>query len=236
VLQIDSNDCRRLFNGKRLSTRSRFQTERGAFTLTEMLVVIVIIIVLALLSFTAYRKSVAVSQQTICASNMRQLYQAILFYGNDNNGILIPCLQYYPTPPGVGLTWEGYLVTGGYIISSGTIQAQSAALSSLACPVPVPPAIHSGSQYTGYGMNSYLSPYRLSDDPRSYVHIRDIHNPSQRFLLIDNEEYATWGYPGAFIDYRHSGGANLCFMDGHVEWWKTPIVNPPPGPPYPYPW
>ena len=71
--------------------RSRFVQRRSraaAFTLVELLVVITIIAVLVSLSMGPIKNLTSNAQRLACASNMRQLGQAILLYAADNDGLL----------------------------------------------------------------------------------------------------------------------------------------------------
>src|SRR5687768_1043274 len=56
---------------------------RRAFSLVEILVVIGVLALLAALLFPAFAMARARGRQAVCASNMRQLGQAITLYCND---------------------------------------------------------------------------------------------------------------------------------------------------------
>ncbi len=67
---------------------SRSTTNRHAFTLVELLVVIGIIALLVSILLPTLSSARRSAQSTVCLSNVRQLMQATLFYVNDNNGSL----------------------------------------------------------------------------------------------------------------------------------------------------
>lgn len=69
---------------------------KKAFTLTELLVAIVIVLVLASLLLPVFSQVRDVSKETVCVSNLRQIYTAIKLYQGD----------YGEYPPN-NLTWPG---------------------------------------------------------------------------------------------------------------------------------
>ena len=76
---------------KSLQIRPRFNamlSGAAAFTLVELLVVIAIIAVLASLSIGPIKNAMTNAQRIGCASNMRQVGQAVLLYAYDNGGLL----------------------------------------------------------------------------------------------------------------------------------------------------
>ena len=77
----------------------------GGFTLIELLVVIAIIAILAAVLFPVFTAAKAKAKQTACASNMKQVTQAMLRYADDYEGFLPPLNCYWmyedglPVPP-----------------------------------------------------------------------------------------------------------------------------------------
>jgi prepilin-type N-terminal cleavage/methylation domain-containing protein/prepilin-type processing-associated H-X9-DG protein len=76
----------------------RSRPRHRAFTLVELLVVIGIIAILVAVLLPALNKARRQANTAECASNMRQIAEAVLTYVNDNKGHLIPAMM-NPNPP-----------------------------------------------------------------------------------------------------------------------------------------
>ncbi len=186
---------------------------KKAFTLIELLVVIAIIAILAALLLPALKSARDKAKQSTCMSNLHQLYLATQFYRNENGDGIVPTLRY--TAPGIGTIWEEFLMNGGYLPNNWYY---------LACPSrapivgqSVPPQL-----WQTIGANKYFGPtYDLNGTVIFGVErFAQISNLSERFFFTDVDFYYTDGTtaPYSVPAYRHSGGGNLCFGDGHVVW------------------
>ncbi|MCF7854054.1 MAG: DUF1559 domain-containing protein [Candidatus Pacebacteria bacterium] len=84
-----------------------------SFTLIELLVVIAIIAILASMLLPALNSARERARAILCKNNMRQLYQSMLFYGDDNDGAL---LSSNPVVGGsIYWNWSFRLAVSGYL-------------------------------------------------------------------------------------------------------------------------
>src|SRR2546426_860314 len=84
---------------------------RQGFTLIELLVVIAIIAILAAILFPVFAQAREKARQAMCLSNMKQIGQAMLMYGQDYDEKLFPYRQDYPSgaTPGLVSRYKNYV-------------------------------------------------------------------------------------------------------------------------------
>jgi prepilin-type processing-associated H-X9-DG protein len=162
----------------------------GGFTLVELLTVVGIIVVLMGLLIPSIYTAREKAKQAKCASNIRQLLVGLNLYE-----------QEYKTFP--VLRDDGTLVSSLYpsFIDSKEV---------FHCPNHrniLNEHFSSGGVSTCYSSNDNLPAGGLTADNPDYA-------ISQTVLIIDSLNDA-----GANTEPRHSGGSNLGFADGHVEWY-----------------
>ena len=202
-----------------------------AFSLIELLVVIAIIAVLAaVLSATAMIARQKM-QATKCASNLHQLGIAARLYANEAGGE-VPYANYWsPT----GTTWVTKLAPYVEDITSaerGSIEEGALPEEAFRCPSCDYP-IYGGSR-SHYGKNYFINglkggPGQLSRTT-GYT-FSNINDPAKYYFLADSAPNAN-GFAGREIgtgttdpnlkamrgiQARHSGYANVLFMDLHVD-------------------
>ena len=166
------------------------QTQKS-FTLIELLIVIAIISILAAMLLPALSQSREKAKTIKCASNLRQLGQAIEMYTNDWDDYLMP----YKT--NVDADW--YLPLAPY---TDDVTASKLRYS---CPSTAP-----GDTYGQIGMNTYLFGYKKNQ----------IKEPLRTVIMTDCKNQDTWDPFNSpeRKSVRHSGGYNVLFLDGHVKW------------------
>ena len=185
-----------------------------AFTLIELLVVIAIIGIIAAFLVPAFGRARESARQAQCANNLRQIGLAIHMY-IDEHDFKFPLYS----KSGLG-TWKTQL--GPYIDNPDVFR----------CPDY---KYDDGSyNHFTYGFN-YLGlnrPVNGDYEPRD---INDVISPSQCIMVADGGPRSTddetvsyfvvnkW-HDSRPLGNRHSGGANIVFVDGHVRWYRPSDV------------
>lgn len=196
-----------------------------AFTLIELLVVIGIIGILLALLIPVVRGARSQSDSTACASNLRQLYLAQMFYADENAGKLAT-----PMVNDAGdARWDTKLEK--YVNRNATETAVG--IYRIACPSVTADEIGVGR--LTYGVNTHLrmpnwklkraAKYSTSeiilmgDMPASSYDFLVSHD---RFFLQVNADMPAWMDSVNHRSdraYRHAKGtrANMLMADGHVR-------------------
>lgn len=190
---------------------------RKSFTLIELLVVISIIAILAAILLPALRTARDKAKQTACMNNMKQIGLAILMYADDWDDWL-PSAQFAN-----GKLWyENDSPLYPYITNLDTQLDW--------CPSGGP------ERWDRYGLNVDICYFRswgttrynkLSKytTPNRTLILNEVKfNPGESASIYCTAYYRVFaGYMASFYAYRHSGGMNVLFLDGHVEWLKVPL-------------
>ncbi len=196
----------------------------SGFTLVELLVVVAILAVLAAVLMPVFASARGAARGAACLSNLRQLGLAWTLYATDADDTAAPSYRYdptfrYETAWDFAFDWAERRVTGlgfvGAYVRSGEVQS---------CPDFRGEAW--GRPYSGYAYNAtYIGGEDLTGVPPASV--GQIADPSGTALFAD----AGYGAPirghnflrapsdplfvAGTVHFRHSGGANVVWADGH---------------------
>jgi len=193
--------------------------KKTSFTLIELLVVIAIIAILASMLLPALKGVKEKANQGVCSSNLKQLGVTMNNYNEDNNGYTPHYFLWYQKL-GVAIMNEPDVFDekfGGW-------------RNLLLCPSQTASDYPDGFKYFGntgatWGKISYgLNYYYICSGTVRYCLFK-INNPSKFILLADCEPDPVGGsgyiiqwdnkYP---VSTRHNSGANILWLDLHVDW------------------
>jgi len=176
------------------------------WTLTELLVVIAIISLLAALLIPVLNGVRDKAKSIVCVNNMKQLGLAFQMYTNDYDDLLPHEDAGTPGKYPEGCCWFDVLDT--YLDRRNFSSVKQ-------CPC------FTGDirKYHSYKMNTRLNIFSFDDDV-AFVHIGRIGDPSRTAILFDGKPNSQPdGAPTevTFGDW-HNKGADILFVDGHVNW------------------
>jgi prepilin-type processing-associated H-X9-DG protein/prepilin-type N-terminal cleavage/methylation domain-containing protein len=208
-----------------------------SFTLVELLVTIAIIAILASMLLPALKNARNLARRMECAGNLKQVGTATLMYASDYKGLLPAYGKVFETPICSKAYWFAYL--SYYYLNNHKYQTLTSDGKAFVCPMDSAPGFYGGVK-NSYGINSFILPNTLHWDGNG-VRLASIKNPSQIIMEAeagaDSRKWVTSSIAGSYpIKYRHENGANIVFIDGHVNWEKYAINEPTHGavPPWNY--
>ena len=189
-----------------------------AFTLIEILIVIIIILVITGLIFSVLSKVREKSNQAVCMSNMGQLFKCLVQYTIENDG-------YLPlddnSGPCNGEVW--FKAVDRYIITDTLPENQTEiSTKERLMRIKQDPVFKTISQDEKDNTRSIKMNTQLAQGSMCRRMIDSISFPSKTVLLFDgriNNTTVASKYDGSYgsVAQRHSRGANILFIDGHVE-------------------
>lgn len=212
-----------------------------AFTLVELLVVIAIIAVLATVSLAVSRKMMASANQTVCTANLRSLATALNSYAAENAGIFPVTDQGGNKSPS---NWIVALLDGEYLYTKQP-ESQRAFVNNRGkncffCPSAIRVAKPLDGNWNTYAMNVQAGGWYQSAGQAPAARLTRIQYPAETALVMDGcrqgDYYLTHvGRPDSFPELVHppdlfkkstdpNRGANVAFVDGHVEFRKAPTL------------
>lgn len=227
--------------------RNMFPFHASRFTLIELLVVIAIIAILAAILMPALSSARERGKSALCASNLKTLSTAMLHYADDFGGwgrVLSSYdsndqvhARYFFGPIHKGRlrhTLHPYIpidyCAGNTEIPFHKVSKSALCPSGLRDPKAEGTMARDGYPNASYSYVTYVCPTEKSAAvDRRFGKISAVRVPSKRFLVADVSAESNTGvytaassyphglYTHAYIARRHNEGANIGFVDGHVE-------------------
>ncbi|MFZ2654664.1 MAG: prepilin-type N-terminal cleavage/methylation domain-containing protein [Victivallales bacterium] len=217
--------------GSPLSTRhSSFITHHSplgnAFTLIELLVVIAIIAILAAMLLPALSAAKEMSRRSVCASNLKQVGQLMIFYNNDYNDYL-PIVNRNVYGNGYDAYWQYFL--GGYVVSPQLtgwgIIGTAFSTSRLTCPTKVTSPLFTGNLWACFAMNWCFGPNSNNAYFRKVTKFKNLSNTiavteggTSSGIGIQQLD-GTWLTQPIGGNWHAKQGNNILWLDSHVSFF-----------------
>jgi prepilin-type processing-associated H-X9-DG protein len=206
-----------------------------AFTVIELLVSVVILTILASLLFPALSAAKARARSTVCRSNLNQIGKTLVMYESDNH--------YLPGAGDAGIiqskqTNWALPSTNSWIVRLKPYSTPKGEIFE--CPEHRPPPIVTPIKSDAFGYNAGGSAevYKHMElnlglgfgksnfvastfvkAPADMVAIGDMQSENSVWLNIISPQSVPIGRLTP-VPKRHGGGANMLFLDGHIEWQR----------------
>jgi len=193
------------------------KTGSPGFTLIELLVVMGIVAVLAGLLLPVVSAARRRARRAACISNLRQCAIALNLYLHDSN-------DYFPQSLSMG-------ADGGWRTTLDALRPYLGSPGELfRCPADAEGAVDFsflGLPRTSYSVNEALMPAAAPVGPGGWVRAYQAPKARVTVTFYDAQMVIAPTGPDVVPAYRHTGAANVAYLDGHVETHTS--ENPPAG-------
>ncbi|NUN92357.1 MAG: DUF1559 domain-containing protein [Verrucomicrobiae bacterium] len=185
-----------------------------AFTLIELLVVIAIIAILAAMLLPSLASTRERARATACLNNLKQIGLAFRIYSDEWNGDL-PKTQYWSAAPNDPVT-AGWMPTVLPHLANNREVFKCPSGKHVNGP---------GGTFVDYCANIALLGAYAGNWSRENQFARQ----SETSLVMDG--YAETRPPQTnfgllYDEFRHGGGLNVVYLDGHAAWRRAPVPFP----------
>ncbi len=208
------------------------------FTLIELLIVVAIIAILAGMLLPALNQAREKARSISCASNMKQLGTVNQLYANTYDDYVLPRNMKEGTS---AIRWPRIVASKNYMgfkeWATDKMVCPSWQYKPAGCTADIETVTKSDETFdktlVRYGVNKNAGwgndnerPYKISQIKRqsAFIMFAEIASIGQSYFTngadwsTTKTEQVTW----MAARTRHNGGANYCFVDGHVNYIKWP--------------
>jgi len=193
-----------------------FRARVSGFTMIEILVVISVVMIMTGIFIYSIKGAKDAGWRIKCAANLRQIGVALHMYCDDNRD-MIP-IRLAAVGAAASNFW--WVEIAPYLDDEDEVYR---------CPVP------RGTNNMGFNCNMLLGPDGMVQT--TPVRLSNVEGQQETVFIFDctDAQSGTWSNWGGiyqvskgqqYVADRHSGGANVLWVDGHVSWHlKDEIVD-----------